>query len=362
MGAPADHQLRRHQVPGAFRRRRRPDLEHPFARRRRLARAGGLRALRATSIAAGRLRVAAAGKRASSQPCPRVSATSVAPDPLAPEPSLAGSWRVSPAAAPPGRCTCATTCSSIAIPTTPATRGLEGSANRPTAPTAGPTASTVVFYDLAARGRRSTSSIRRARLAHRRRLRLRLGVAHILTGADHLAFLAGAAAGGRGSGGGRPGARSAAHGGRPSAAPRPSSAPSRWPTRSRWSTQVLRPGTGAPPAGSSRPSRFRWRYVALREPAAAPARARRWALVFAFGLVHGLGLRVGAARDWPAAARPRAGAGLVQRRASSSGSSWSSAWRCRCWSPRPDGTPLATNGGGCARRRRCWPLRPWSRS
>ena len=149
-----------------------------------------------------------------------------------------------------------------------------------------PAAASIVFHNLAheiAVDVRVPEPLWRSALLY-----LRLGVAHILTGYDHLSFLLALllAAGLRSE---------------PRAARR-SGGDARQALRSTVAivsaftvahsltliTQVLHPGLVLHPLGRAG-HRLVGRLRRLREPAAAPAIAARWLLVFAFGLVHGLG-------------------------------------------------------------------------
>ena len=147
---------------------------------------------------------------------------------------------------------------------------------------ADPEASTAVFYD---RQREVAIDVHQPPPAWRTAgTYARLGVAHILTGADHLAFLAALllAAAVRG--------RRPAHAASPGESIRSAAAIVSAFTVAHsitLATQVLRPGT-LPTRWVEPAIAFSVAVVALENLLPRPPRAR-WALVFAFGLVHGLG-------------------------------------------------------------------------
>ena len=193
---------------------------------------------------------------------------------------------------------------------------------------------------------------------------LRLGVAHILTGADHLAFLAAlllAPAADADAGDDRADGGHAA----PGDPRRRSAIVSAFTVAHSITlvTQVLRPGRARHPLGRAG-HRLLGRLRRLREPGAARA-ARALAAGVRLRAGARAGVRLGAARDRPAA--PRAACCRCSRSTSGSswGSSWSSASRCRWWSPPPGATPRAFERWGlraASARAASAPPGRWSRS
>ncbi len=107
---------------------------------------------------------------------------------------------------------------------------------------------------------------------------LKLGVEHILTGADHLVFLFGLIL----------------VGGQPALARRRGQRLHRSPTRSPWRSPRSR---SSPPAraSSSPPSRSSIAYVGVENLFVTDA-SKRWRITFPFGLIHGFGF-AGALRE-----------------------------------------------------------------
>lgn len=227
--------------------------------------------------------VIAAGLRASAtrdgitRPCPR-GAVSLVPDPSAPEPSSAFVARFACGADARtlhlrydvlfDRDPYHASYARLAIGQTPTDAGDDGS--------------TVVFYD---RQREVAIDVRQPAPLWRTALTyLRLGMVHILTGADHLAFLAALLL------------AAAVRGRRPATA-----ATNRQAIRATFgivsaftvahsitlAAQVLRPGL-VPTRWVEPAIALSVAFVAVENLLPRPPRGR-WALVFAFGLVHGLG-------------------------------------------------------------------------
>ncbi|MFL5305686.1 MAG: HupE/UreJ family protein [Polyangia bacterium] len=227
-------------------------------------------------IAAG-LRVTAS-VNGSPRPCPRVAA-SVAPDPNASEPT---SVFVARFACGPGARTLHLRYDLMFDHDPYHASYARVDVGQPKSATDDPDASTVVFYD---RQREVAIDVQQPPPAWQTAaVYVRLGVAHILTGADHLAFLAALllAAAVRG--------RRPAHAASPGESIRSAAAIVSAFTVAHsitLATQVLRPGT-VPTRWVEPAIAFSVAVVALENLLPRPPRAR-WALVFAFGLVHGLG-------------------------------------------------------------------------